>query len=48
MDFVERILGISPDNGSGTFEGLILLAISVLIAAGFRVRRKRRSPLREK
>jgi hypothetical protein len=25
MDFIERILGISPDGGSGSFELLLLL-----------------------
>ena len=25
MDFVERIFGISPDGGSGSFEVLLLL-----------------------
>jgi len=28
MDFIERILGISPDGGSGAFE-LLLFAIPV-------------------
>jgi hypothetical protein len=31
MDFVERIFGISPDGGNGTFE-LMLFAIPVLMA----------------
>ncbi len=42
MDFVERIFGFSPDNGSGTFEAsLIILAITVVIAVAYWVRRKR-------
>ena len=38
MDFVERLFGWSPDDGSGMFEALILcVAIGVLAASGFRV-----------
>lgn len=47
MDFVEKIFGISPDNGSGTFEASILLAVAALIAALFWVRRKRASRSRD-
>lgn len=25
MDFIERILGVSPDGGSGAFEALLFL-----------------------
>jgi hypothetical protein len=32
MDFVERIFGISPDGGNGTFE-LMLFAVPVAMAA---------------
>jgi hypothetical protein len=31
MDFVERLLGISPDAGSGTTE-LILISLPLLVA----------------
>jgi len=48
MDFVERLFGISPDNGSGTFEALILLAITVLIAAAYWARRQRSRRLRDR
>jgi hypothetical protein len=48
MDFVEKIFGISPDNGDGSFEGLILLTISALIAAAYWVRRRRGGQLRDK
>jgi hypothetical protein len=33
MDFIERWLGISPDGGDGSLEGLYLLAIVVILAA---------------
>jgi hypothetical protein len=41
MDFIERIFGFSPDNGSGTFEGSIVIAVIVLIAAIYFYRRQR-------
>jgi hypothetical protein len=31
MDFIERIIGISPDGGNGLFEVLLLL---IAVAAG--------------
>jgi len=40
MDFIERIFGISPDGGSGTFEVLLfLIPIAGIIA--IRLWRKR-------
>jgi hypothetical protein len=48
MDFVERIFGISPDNGSGTFEASILLAITALIAAAVWIRARRSGRPRDK
>jgi hypothetical protein len=37
MDFIERIFGISPDGGSGSFEALLIaipiLGIGLVIAA---------------
>jgi hypothetical protein len=41
MDFIERIFGFSPDNGSGTFEGSIVIAIIVLVAAVYFYRRQK-------
>jgi len=32
MDFIERIFGLSPDGGDGTFE-LSLIIVPLLIAA---------------
>jgi hypothetical protein len=32
MDFIERIFGIAPDNGSGWFEVLLFLTPVVLFA----------------
>ena len=35
MDFIERWFGVSPDNGSGTAELLVLsVALAVVIGAG--------------
>jgi hypothetical protein len=33
MDFVERLFGVSPDNGDGSFE-LVLLAFVIVAAIG--------------
>jgi hypothetical protein len=33
VDFIERIFGISPDGGDGTFEMLLFLVPLALIAA---------------
>ena len=33
MDFIERLLGVSPDGGSGSFEVLLFLIPIVGIAA---------------
>jgi hypothetical protein len=35
MDFIERIFGISPDNGSGTLQGSIVVAAVVIVAAKY-------------
>jgi len=32
MDFVERIFGVSPDNGSGWFELAVLLLADSVVA----------------
>ncbi len=33
MDFIERIFGIAPDGGDGSFEALLFLIPIVLIVA---------------
>jgi len=48
MDFVERILHISPDHGSGMFELSLLLVVVVimLVIRALQVRRRRNSDVR--
>ena len=43
MDFIERLFGLSPDNGDGSTEMLWLAAIAIVIAAFvyFRMSRRR-------
>jgi hypothetical protein len=36
LDFIERIWGVSPDGGNGTFE-LMLLLLPVLLVLVYRV-----------
>ena len=43
MDFIERLLGISPDGGSGFTELVILLALIVMGAILVRSRGKART-----
>jgi len=33
MDFLERWFGVSPDGGSGAFEGLLVLAAAVAVVS---------------
>jgi len=42
MDFIERLFGISPDGGSGTFELMLLLVPILIVASLARGRRRRR------
>jgi LPXTG-motif cell wall-anchored protein len=42
MDFIERLFGLSPDNGDGSTEILWLVVLAILIAAFFYFRRRRR------
>jgi hypothetical protein len=44
MDFIERLFGLSPDNGDGSTEILWLVVLALLIATVtyFRVQKKRR------
>jgi len=39
MDFIERILGIAPDNGSGILEFLLFFLPLVTLAMLFKHRR---------
>jgi hypothetical protein len=43
MDFIERLFGLSPDNGDGSTEilWLVVLALAVGTYVYFRVRRRR-------
>lgn len=41
MDFIERIFGISPDGGSGSFELMLLLVPITLVAALYALRARR-------
>jgi hypothetical protein len=43
MDFIERIFGISPDGGDGSFELLLFLVPLSLIVLAAVVRRRRRA-----
>ena len=42
MDFIERSLGLAPDNGSGSFEFLLLVLACLSVA--YVVSRRRRAP----
>ena len=42
MDFIERLFGLSPDNGDGSTEILWLVVLAIAIAAFFYVRNQRR------
>jgi preprotein translocase subunit YajC len=42
MDFIERLFGLSPDNGDGSTEILWLVVLAIVIAALFYFRRQRR------
>jgi len=43
MDFIERLFGLSPDNGDGSTEILWLAVLAVAIAAFvyFRIQRRK-------
>lgn len=43
MDFIERLFGLSPDNGDGSTEMLWLAVLAIAIAsfAYFRLQRRR-------
>jgi hypothetical protein len=42
MDFIEKLFGLSPDNGDGSTEILWLVVLAIVIAAFFFFRRQRR------
>ena len=42
MDFMERLFGISPDGGSGTFEMLLIAALVLIALVAIFRRRLRR------
>jgi len=42
MDFIERLFGLSPDNGDGSTEILWLVVAAVVVAAFVYYRMKRR------
>jgi hypothetical protein len=44
MDFIERIFGISPDNGSGTFEAGIIVLVIIVVGGLYFWRRQYRRP----
>ena len=43
MNFIEQLLGIAPDAGSGTLEALVLLIPLAALFSVYRLRRFRRS-----
>jgi hypothetical protein len=45
MDFIERVFGIAPDRGSGSFE-LLLFTIPLLALGVVALRRRRREASR--
>jgi hypothetical protein len=45
MDFIERIFGISPDAGSGTFEMILVLVPLVIVGLLAGANRRWRSPV---
>ena len=44
MDFIERSLGLAPDNGTGSLEVLLLTLACLCVA--YAVSRRRRAPHR--
>ncbi|HEY6983683.1 hypothetical protein [Reyranella sp.] len=43
MDFIERLFGLSPDNGDGSTEILWLVALAIVVGVFVYVRKRRRS-----
>jgi hypothetical protein len=46
MDFIERLFGLSPDNGDGSTEVILLVALAMVVTTivYFRVKRRRAGP----
>jgi hypothetical protein len=42
MDWIERWFGLSPDNGDGSVEALILFGIAAVVVVGVVTLRKKR------
>ncbi len=42
MDFIEKLFGLSPDNGDGSTEFMWLVALAVVLAAALYFRHRRR------
>ena len=40
MDWIERVFGISPDGGNGTFEALIIIAVVLIPIVAWRTWRR--------
>jgi hypothetical protein len=43
MDFIERLFGLSPDNGDGSTEILWLAVMAIVIVGFFYVRQRRKA-----
>lgn len=43
MDFIERLFGLSPDNGDGSTEILWLVVLAIVIAGFVYLRRRRKA-----
>ncbi|WP_352596509.1 hypothetical protein [Mesorhizobium sp. M0091] len=43
MDFIERIFGISPDGGSGSFEAALIMVPIVIVGLVLLARKRARS-----
>ena len=42
MDFIEKMFGLSPDNGDGSTEVMWLAALAAVLIAGIMIVRRRR------
>lgn len=43
MDFIEKLFGLSPDNGDGSTEIMWLVALALAIGVFFYVRHRRKA-----
>ncbi len=43
MDFIEKLFGLSPDNGDGSTEVMWLVALAVVIAVAVYMRHRRKA-----